>query len=126
MADTIDTAISEVKPSIGYNVSVAKIKVIEELRLVDFRFNKTENNVSKLISFLFIQSVTLEYPETYVYTQVICDFIKNCGYDGVIYSSCQNTSGANYAIFNYEKCKAISSDVYTVDSVVVNFSKRRI
>ena len=112
------------KPTIGANISVAKIKVLDELKLIDLRIKQNEPLI-ELIGFLFTQSLTLEKPDAYIYTQVICDFIKEKGYDGVIYSSCQNVSGVNYAIFNYKKCKAVSSKVYSVKSLYVGYDKRR-
>ena len=124
VSNDVYTVISEMKPTIGANISVAKIKIIDDLKLIDLRIKQNEPLI-ELIGFLFTQSLTLEKPDVYIYTQVICDFIKEKGYDGVIYSSCQNVSGVNYAIFNYKKCKAISSEVYSVKSLHVKYDKRQ-
>ena len=62
----------------------------------------------------------------YIYTQVICSIVKKLGYDGVIYTSCQNREKKNYAIFNYNKCKVISSEVYSVTGIKYDIIKQNV
>lgn len=107
-AGDVVTAISEIKPMINERVSVARIVSKEELKLIDLRFNDKDAFLEG-IAFLFITSPTSEDKDAYIYTQVICSLIKQAGYDGIIYSSCQRLIGDNYAIFNYDKCQAVAS-----------------
>lgn len=117
LAEDIDTAISELKPLIREKISVARIESIEELRLVDLGFSTANDPYQKLIAFLFVTSPTQDEYDIYTFTQVISSLIKQKGYDGIRYSSCQNLSKLNYAIFNYNKCKPVSSDVFEVESI---------
>ena len=121
-ADNERVAISEIKPLVREVVSVAKIKNKEDLRLVDLRLNKDNEFINAIAKF-FVQSPTLENPDAYIYTQAISAFVRSCGYDGLVYSSCQVIGGINYVIFNYDKCEAISSELYTVNNLLVCFSK---
>lgn len=125
ISDSINTAISEIKPNISANISVAKIKVLEDLKIINLVSNKEKDFVA-FVGEMFTQNVTLEHPEVYAYSQAICDYVKYHKYDGIAYPSCQLNGGINYAIFTHEKCTAISSDVYTVNSIIVNYSKRKI
>jgi hypothetical protein len=117
-AGDVRTSIAELKPLIRECISVAKILVKEELRLIDLRFLRDgQSDLLELVSSLFIASPTVENENAYIYSQVICDIIKKNGYDGVIYSSCQNLLGENYAIFNYGKCEAVSSERYRITQI---------
>ena len=60
----------------------------------------------------------------YAFTQLVAECVKELGFDGVRYSSAFNTlthrdRGNNMAIFNFEKCKACSSELVLVNSVDV-------
>ena len=123
MAEDVETAISEIKPLIREKVSVGCIEVQEALRIVDFSFNSSHSPITQLVAFLFVTSPTLEEYDIYTYTQIICSLIKKEGYDGVKYTSCQNLEKSNYAIFSFDKCKAISSDVYEVSAIAYRCTK---
>lgn len=122
VAENERVAISEIKPLVREVVSVAKIRNKEDLNLIDLRLNN-DNELINAVAKFFVQSPTLENPDAYLYTQAISAFVKSCGYDGLIYSSCQVVGGINYVIFNYDKCEAISSELYTVNNIMVCLSK---
>ena len=124
VSEDIQTAISELKPLIREEISVACIQLREDLKIVDFGFDSSEDPYQKLISFLFVTSPTQDDYDIYTYTQVLCSLIKKAGYDGIKYTSCQDLSKTNYVIFNYDKCKAVSSDVYAVNSISYGFIKK--
>lgn len=121
-AESVCVAISEIKPLIHEVISVAKIKNKFDLKFVDLRLKK-ENEFINSVAKFFVQSPTLENPEAYIYSQAICAFVKSLGYDGIVYSSCQVFNGVNYAIFNYDKCEAISSALHNVDNIRI-FSRK--
>ena len=122
VGEDIKTAISEIKPLIREDVSVACIRAEKQLKIVDFGFESSNNPIIQTIAFLFIMSPTLENYDVYTYTQIICALVKKMGYDGIRYSSCQILNKYNYAIFNFDKCRAVSSDVYTIDRIDYKFS----
>lgn len=116
--DSTETAISELRPVREEKISVAEIKVEKKLDLIDISFYSTlENELLKAIALLFVFSPIENNYDIYKCSQVICSIVKNKGYDGIKYSSCQTLTGNNYAIFDYSKCKPISSKVYDIEYV---------
>ena len=115
LADTIETACSEVKPNIGQLISVAKFKVIKPIRILDFASDKKfETKESKdencalgemftLIMRRYFEPVHDE--KEYLATQVITDHIRKTGLDGVAYKSFYSKDGVNYTIFNSDRRK---------------------
>ena len=101
------------------------IKNKEDLKLIDLRLNR-ENEVVNAIAKFFVQSPTLDNPDAYIYTQVISAYVRNFGYDGITYTSCQVYGGINYAIFNYDKCEPISSELRCVTNILIASNKIRI
>lgn len=66
----------------------------------------------------------------YVLTQYVTKYAKNKGMDGIIYDSTSYLadrdyckSGKNVAIFNYEKCEAVSSKLYLVNSIDIDMTE---
>ncbi len=56
----------------------------------------------------------------YLPSQYMCEFIKKCGFDGVMYKSAMS-SGVNYALFNDDKLSAIEVKQYHVNSIKVGY-----
>jgi hypothetical protein len=54
----------------------------------------------------------------YVPSQYLCEFIKKCGYAGVIYRS-SVSDGINLALFNPGQAKPISVRPYVIQQVSV-------
>lgn len=125
-AEDIETAISELKPLIKENISVAQLKVCQNLRLIDLSldYEQKKENLKNIMGIFFLTSPTEINKDAYIYSQIICSIVKKQGYDGIIYSSCQNQEKKNYAIFNYDKCEAISSEVYYVTDIKYKYEKR--
>lgn len=120
VADNEHTAILEVRPRLSEKVSVAKIQVKEPLKILNFTSEyDTKNQNTRIEAFIDILSIELSKPLldnaelAYIPMQVFANIIKNMGYDGIAYRSAMTGTGINYCIFNYKKCTAISSDVYT-------------
>lgn len=118
IASTKDTAVSEVRPHTGDSVCVAKIKLDNDMKLLDLRnpifrvspFEMLANsgNISDLkseVEFLERLGEELTRPVRreaaaydYVPSQYLCELIKNNGYDGVVYRS-STGDGFNAALF---------------------------
>ena len=64
--------------------------------------------------------------EDYYLSQYVGAYIKTLGFDGIKYFSSKNESNIseiasfNYAIFNYDKCKAVSSKKYYIQKVSIS------
>jgi hypothetical protein len=122
-ASTPETAIAETRPHPGDLLSVAQLKVTAPLRLLNLLYpRKTispfeidESELSALredLAFLCHLESELSKPVLprvadleYLPTQYLCEFIKKCGYDGVVFKS-SISSGANIALFDDSKVHA--------------------
>ncbi len=129
VASDIDTAISEVRPSIGDRVTVGKFRVVKDLRIVDLREPRLEspfkygNNLENALihlQFMRLLGNELSNPVNprasdieYVPTQYLCEFIKTCGF-GVMYESTLG-NGYSIAIFHDTKVKCVSTELYLIE-----------
>ena len=114
------TACCEVKPGIRQFVSVAEFETLRAMRFVDFSSDKTlvpddQIHLGVLftdIMFLFFQPVT--NIEEYRATQILTDYIRKSGVDGIIYRSYFDSMGINYTIFNsdHRRIRFVSSCLY--------------
>lgn len=136
-ADSVPCSIAEINPGIDSVVSVANIKIQEKLKVVSlcsgFAISDTTGNIIKDIpdcwAVLYLQHLfSLPYQEDgdYLLTQYISEKIKCTGMDGLLFNSSKyayvdeygmRKQGVNYVIFNYDKCKAVSSKLYRVKSI---------
>lgn len=131
------TAISEVRPHTGENVSIADYSILNGLKLADLRHPRRTVSPFQLqdeaeIQSLFIEIDFLEQlgneltrpiiPKSaaydYIPSQYLCEYIKQCGYDGVIYRSSVG-NGMNTALFNPEKAKCLSVKQVQISRVSV-------
>ena len=133
-ASNIKTAIAEIRPHKGDNITVAKYEVMESLILVDLRnprqsispFALEEDGLNQIfldLDYLCHLGDELSKPILpreahleYLSSQYLCELIKHCGYDGVIYKSSVG-DGDNYAIFSDNKVKAITTEVHKIDNI---------
>lgn len=62
----------------------------------------------------------------YIFPQFIASYCQHLGYDGIAYRSkyatkenVQKNQGINFTVFNYQKCEAIGSKLYTVNKISI-------
>lgn len=129
------TSLVEVRPRLGAHVSVARIKVNNDMLLLDFTRQSIPNDMSKEkvdlfddISSLFSKPIAIDDEILdYIPTQFIAEYAKNLGYDGIAFRSSltpelkdQDTvlhkelDRYNIVIFNYENCEPIKSNVFEI------------
>ncbi len=118
LASDAQTAVSEIRPHPGEVACVAEFSVKDNLSLADLREPRrsvspfslsSESEVAKMrgdVSFLEYFGEELTRPVIpqaaaidYIPSQFLCEFIKNCGYDGVTYRSSVGP-GINIALFD--------------------------
>jgi RES domain-containing protein len=118
LGSTVQTAISEIRPHTGELACVATYEVPAGLRVADLRNPRKlvspfrlddENQVGQMridVGFLEQLGDELTRPVLpqgaaidYVPSQYLCEFIKTCKFDGVIYRS-SVSDGINLALFN--------------------------
>ncbi len=138
LASDINTAMSEVRPHTAEIINIANFSLNTSQSFIDLRnprqsvspfMLEDENQISLLrndIYFLEKLSEELKKPVLphvaaidYTPSQYLCEFIKKCGYAGVIYSSTVG-DGMNLALFNIDTA-VISEDIekHKVQTVTV-------
>ncbi len=147
LASTEKTAISEVRPWIGSEVSVAQLKTTRNLRLLDLSRGHGKNSMSvitfpKLFGEVLIKSEDKEAavwididnafsePVTrsdgtadYVPTQILAELFQRSGYDGIVYRSQFGTNGYNVALFSLDDADVINCAPYRVSAVDIEFKE---
>lgn len=118
------TSMLEVLSANDDYVSVSEIKVNEPLIITDLSKSASIGGTA----FYCYISVQIQarisednHNGNYQFSQYIAKLCKKDGYDGIAYrskyasiSDVYENRGINYAIFNYDKCEAISSDIYQI------------
>ncbi len=148
LASDRDTAISEVRPWVGQKITVAKFNALQELNLIDFTKAELSVSEHWRLSFPFamnsgsLQQQTISKEEKsqliwheineafskpieltdtiaeYAPTQLIAEFIKNKGFDGLIFKSSVG-KGKNIVIFEQSKVEFTSAEVFVVKKLTV-------
>ena len=143
------TAVSEVRPWVGSYVTVAKFETLEELNVIDCsrgEINPMNVTVADLDKLWKLKQPTPEeaikciwrwidkdFSEpvehndkiaNYVHTQIIADFFKTNGFNGIKYKSIFN-NGKNLALYNINSAKQIDNGkVFQVTKVDVGFEQK--
>jgi len=148
VANCVETAISETRPWIGEEISVATFIANKDLKVVDLTrgFNrksnyenawwKERNNKEDLsqdginlavwdeIDNAFSQPVTWsDDTAEYASTQIIAELFKNEGYDGIMYRSQFGDKGYNLALFDLDAADPNKCTPYRVQKIKVDFEE---
>ena len=139
LATSPKTAMCEIRPWVGARVSCAMFKTTRALKLVDLSvyhdasltifFDKEpdssekEKSVWTRIDQAFSTPVSPEDDEAdYAPTQVIAEFFKSNGFDGLGYKSALSKEGYNVALFNLGDAILDSCTLYGVNSIDYDFT----
>lgn len=135
------TALVEVRPRLGSQVSVATIRVNEELRLLDFtmanipsKMSEAKQNLFSDLSALYSKPVTDDDDVLdYIPTQYIAEYAKNLGYDGIIFTSSlmpeihneiqvelRNKAPISFKKINFDRFNAVIFDYQKCEPVKSN------
>lgn len=115
------TAIAEIRPFIKDAISVAVLKPVRDLRLVNFDFDPSAVVNGK--DFLFddirrdFSRINKTQNGDYFITQFIASLVEHLGYDGLCFRSSLVEDGTNYVIFNPDNCPAVSSQLVYLSAV---------
>lgn len=144
LATTLSTAVAEVRPHTAESVSVAAFQVASNARIIDLRhprrrlsswawtnqdrcFKKRE-----MAQFLQVLSDELANPiarldseSNYAPSQYVCEFIKSCEFDGVLYRSALGP-GDNLVLFDAAKAAVGVVMTVRVDHVHVGVARDNI
>lgn len=135
------TAISEIRPHTGETANVAEFTILQDLKMVDLRHPRKTVSPFKLgdeaeivllrgdISFLDSLGEELMHPVLphaaaidYIPSQYLCEFVKKCGFDGVMYRSSVG-DGINIALFDPKKAAVGNVTTIQVTRVTVELDE---
>lgn len=126
-----ETAMSEVRPSLGAILSIGKFKPNKKLKIIDFSvhqgkmkfFLKESDDIKKseavwtdMDNAFSVPTSNTNYNSDYVPTQIIAEFIKSLGYDGIAYKSSLG-NGHNIVLFDLDMATITENDIYEVKKV---------
>lgn len=104
------TACMEIKPLLTEFISLAEFEINKDLNVINFSDNKQFNtetykvygiNICEFVSRLMLRfSEPVDGSNAYKATQLISDYIRKTGVDGIAYNSFLSPGGINYTIFN--------------------------
>ena len=117
------TALFEVRPLLFSAVNIAKIEVKKSLNVANVAsaidYSDKSNNTCDAYLMSLIQSAfskPTNNPDDYIVTQIITEYIKSLGYEGIRYNSSLHKGGVNYTVFNYTKCEAVASQDFRIEN----------
>ncbi|MBS4211607.1 RES domain-containing protein [Neobacillus rhizophilus] len=132
----IETALSEVRPWKGSEVTVATVRNNQDLTLIDlskvkpimspFQFDDIMSEIRNRNLLLKLQEILSRPVDPnkseleYIPSQYLTEFIKSLGYDGVIFKSSLGKSN-NIVIFNQSKTTITELNYYDVTNIEVSF-----
>lgn len=141
LASSKATAVAEVRPDINFPVTVAEFTVERELKLVDLvslrpsfsswaRLTNDAHNLWLDLSSDYTRPLYMEEQRlNYLPTQVIAEFFKDQGYDGMVYQSQFKARervsdngediAKNFVIFDLDAVKYVRSEVWKVSEQTV-------
>lgn len=124
IAESPTTAVFEVRPILFSAVNVSGIEVKKQLSIaniaVDIDLNPEKGKSVDEWLLYFIQSAfssPTSNPDNYIPTQIIAEYIRHLGYDGIRYSSSLHKGGYNLTVFDVSKCEAIFSTDLRLENI---------
>ncbi len=145
LASNEQTAISEVRPWIGSEISVAQFEILRDLRAGNLSLGHGQMSIGHLtleqlsgekalgpqdkekavwidIDSAFSRPVTLsDDAADYVPTQIHAELFGDAGYDAIVYRSQFGENGYNIALFDVEDAEAVTGTPYKVTAIDVKF-----
>lgn len=141
-----ETAISEVRPWIGADISVAQFQILRELKAINLSLGHGKSNSGvALRNVLYGEPASRDDKEEavwididnafsrpvtssddaadYVPTQILAEFFRSEGYEAIVYKSQFGENGFNVALFDVDDANAINCVPYEVTEIEVKFKE---
>ena len=126
VAESPTTAMYEVRPFMFDAVNIAKVRVNEPLKIVNIAVDLDLSNNKGATKEMWVMgmiqgafSKPTNNTDDYLPTQVIAEYVRSLGYDGIRFNSSLHYGGVNLTIFNYEKCEAVSSQDFRIEEMKI-------
>lgn len=141
VATNKETAMAEVRPWLGAILTVAYLKTTKDLKILDFSVEHGNSNFN--LKFLFknpsneeiIKSVwsdidnafskptkASDLKSEYAPTQIISEFIKSKGYDGIAYKS-SLADGHNICLFDLDSAEVVECFIFEATRIIFEFKQ---
>ena len=144
LATTMQTAISEIRPWIGSEISVARFRIVRDLKAVDL--SRQHGRFS--LEYIMLDGTKLEEPNAedrekavwtdidnafsrpvtrtdaalgYVPTQILAELFRDAGYDALVYKSQFGEGGYNVVLFGLDDAVATNGVPCKVTKIDVQF-----
>lgn len=139
-----ETPFYEIRSSYLDRVDIGEFRLNQDIRLVDFTqskrlslFNAFCEGDDDSFATLIKQKVLFEAISRdisapmhsydteleYIPTQYICEYFKVLGFDGIMFTSSQNSDGTNLVLFNSEDAECVDVKPYEVSRVTINMTR---
>jgi hypothetical protein len=137
LATTKETAMAEVRPWIGSLISVGQFETQKDMVLINCanhhkgfvlyfeepNAEKKEQAVWSDIDKAFSEPITLnDRLADYVPTQIIAEFFKTNGFDGIFYKSMLG-EGYNVVLFDIESARLVNCNLYEAEKINFDFQQ---
>ena len=126
IAESPTTAVFEVRPILHNAVNVSGIQVKKRLVIaniaVDIDMNPKKEKSMQEWLLCFIQSAfssPTNNPDDYLSSQIIAEYFRYLGYDGIRYSSSLHRGGYNLTIYDVSKCEAVFSTDLRLETIKI-------
>ena len=127
VAESPTTAVFEVRPILYSAINVSGIEVKEPLSLANIAvdIDPTPDQEKSIDEWLlcFLQSA-FSYPtsntDDYIPSQIIAEFFRHLGYDGIRYSSSLHRGGYNLTIYDTSKCEPVFSTELRLEDIKIS------
>jgi hypothetical protein len=135
-ADELKTAVAEIRPQRGLLVSVAKMRITKDLRILDLCARPANLNpfVEESLKYeLELREVLADFSDDlarplrrtdnpvldYLASQKIAALVEEAGYNGIIYRSAMVPSGRNIVLFDPDAAEPIESELVEVKQITI-------
>lgn len=128
------TAVSEVRPWVGCDITVGEFVLSTDCEFINFskkymvnipegeEYEVHEFTWRELITWMFSAPFDPRDDTAYIPTQYIAERIKGAGFDGIIYDSALSADGYNVTLFNAISAKGMRREKACVTDVEVRAS----
>ncbi|MBB5188333.1 hypothetical protein HNQ57_002612 [Zhongshania antarctica] len=134
-----ETAMSEVRPWLGAILSLGQLRLTRDLRVLDFSVEHGKNNIhlyfeepgpeeivravwSDIDNAFSRPTKASDLKSEYAPTQIISEFVKSKGYDGIAYKSAL-AGGHNICLFDLESAEVINCSIYEPTKISFDFKR---
>lgn len=146
LGTTVQTVISEVRPWVGSDISVAQFKLNRELRALDLSCGHGQSSAMSILGQLLNETrLSIEDKEKAVWididnafstpvtksddtadyapTQILAEVFAGEGYNAIIYKSQFGEKGYNIVLFNPDDADIVNCAPYSVTGFEVSFAQ---